>query len=150
MVSHIQAQVEPHLTSFMFRYPPVFISLNREPATPVAGETLKALGHGTIYSGGPLGVNLMEVDLPALSTTQCMNFVGPYGSYGSSVNHPSMMCAGNGTGFDTCTYRAYSEKTPSNAIILNTCNTTISNANRPRRLWRPSGGEARRQMGPSR
>lgn len=77
-------------------YQPAFVKLNRDDATPAQGDATRAIGWGTTSSGGSISQTLLQVDLPALSTSSCMS-----AGYGSQVNYPSMVCAGE-TGKDTC------------------------------------------------
>ena len=83
---------------------PAFVELNREDSVPTDGDQVTAIGWGTTSSGGTVSEQLMQVELPYIPTAQCMTTNWGFGSYASSVNYASMLCAGS-PGKDTCQVR---------------------------------------------
>lgn len=71
------------------------ILINRNMNVPNPGETVRVIGWGRIYEGGPTAAVLQQVDIPAASPNKCASVLG------REFTAPTYLCAGM-QGKDSC------------------------------------------------
>lgn len=70
-------------------FKPQFVPINREPAIPADGETLRVIGWGALSYQGPQPDILQQADIWAASQATCASMLGP-----EVLNRTTYLCAG--------------------------------------------------------